>query len=86
MIESQGKTGNPSGELELAAVDTESASVSPDAALDRDEAAASTSPTEPGPAPGFWEQRHKTWRRFTSIVGSTRSTRKPDEEPPFSDD
>ena len=83
MIESQGKPGNPSGELELARVDTQSASVSPDPALSRDEDAASTSPAEPGPAPGFWEQRHKTWRRFTSIIGSAR---KPDEQPPFSDD
>jgi hypothetical protein len=83
MTESQGKTGNPSDEPELAAVDTQSASVPPDPALGRDEDASSTSPAKRAPAPGFWEQGHKTWRRLTSIV---RSTRKPDEQPPFSDD
>lgn len=30
-----------------------------------------------------WEVHHKTWRRFTSIIGSAR---RPDEQPPFSDD
>ena len=83
MNESQGKTGKASDELELATVDTQSASVSPDPAVGRDQDAPSTSPSEPWPAPGFWEQRHKTWRRFTSII---RSSRRPDEQPPFSDD
>lgn len=30
-----------------------------------------------------WDRRHKTWRRFTSIISSARTA---DEQPPFSDD
>jgi hypothetical protein len=30
-----------------------------------------------------WDRRHKTWRRFTSIISSARAA---DEPPPFTDE